>query len=53
MISEERCVVCGSVIPEGRQVCPDCEKGNQPAGRDDNADLGVDCAGSAVCGVGD
>lgn len=23
---ENRCVCCGEVIPEGRQVCPDCEK---------------------------
>lgn len=23
--SENRCVCCGSVIPEGRQVCPICE----------------------------
>lgn len=22
----ERCVVCGEVIPDGRQVCPPCEK---------------------------
>lgn len=22
---EERCVCCGAVIPEGRQVCPQCE----------------------------
>lgn len=22
---EERCVMCGAVIPEGRQVCPLCE----------------------------
>lgn len=20
------CVICGSVIPEGRQICPSCEK---------------------------
>lgn len=20
------CIVCGAVIPEGRQVCPNCEK---------------------------
>ncbi len=26
-LSEERCAMCGSVIPEGRQVCPMCEKG--------------------------
>lgn len=23
----DRCVCCGAVIPEGRQVCPLCEKG--------------------------
>ena len=23
---EERCVVCGEIIPEGRQVCPICER---------------------------
>ena len=23
----ERCVCCGEAIPEGRQVCPACEKG--------------------------
>ena len=22
---EERCVFCGAIIPEGRQVCPNCE----------------------------
>lgn len=27
----ERCVCCGAVIPEGRQVCPDCEKMEQKA----------------------
>lgn len=21
----ERCVCCGEIIPEGRQVCPGCE----------------------------
>ena len=24
----ERCVCCGAIIPEGRQVCPICENGN-------------------------
>ena len=24
-MSDERCVSCGSVVPEGRQVCPLCE----------------------------
>ena len=24
---EEHCVACGAIIPEGRQVCPMCEKG--------------------------
>lgn len=22
----ERCVCCGAIIPEGRQVCPNCER---------------------------
>ena len=22
----DKCVVCGTVIPEGRQVCPSCER---------------------------
>ena len=22
---ENKCVVCGAIIPEGRQVCPNCE----------------------------
>ena len=24
---EDRCVCCGEIIPEGRQVCPICEAG--------------------------
>lgn len=23
---EDRCVICGKIIPEGRQVCPECER---------------------------
>ena len=23
----ETCICCGEIIPEGRQVCPKCEKG--------------------------
>ena len=22
---EDRCICCGAVIPEGRQICPQCE----------------------------
>ena len=25
-MNENRCVYCGEIIPEGRQVCPSCEK---------------------------
>ena len=25
-MNENRCVICGAIIPEGRQVCPNCEK---------------------------
>ena len=24
--SEDRCVMCGRIVPEGRMVCPMCEK---------------------------
>ena len=24
--SEERCVMCGEIVPEGRMVCPCCER---------------------------
>ena len=34
-MNDNRCVCCGRVIPEGRQVCPICEK---EAGRHGNAD---------------
>ena len=30
MSNDNRCIACGSIIPEGRQICPLCE-----AGRDD------------------
>lgn len=37
-MSEERCVCCGAVIPEGRQYCPVCakkaEKGADGHGQD-------------------
>lgn len=23
---EDRCVMCGEIIPEGRMVCPNCER---------------------------
>lgn len=23
---EDRCIICGTIIPEGRMVCPTCEK---------------------------
>ena len=25
-MSEDRCVCCGEIVPEGRMVCPNCEK---------------------------
>ena len=32
----ERCVCCGEAIPEGRQVCPACEKGTKREGETDD-----------------
>ena len=26
----DRCVCCGEIIPEGRQICPLCEQGKTP-----------------------
>ena len=26
MSDADRCVCCGEIIPEGRQVCPQCER---------------------------
>ena len=40
-MGEERCVCCGAIIPEGRMVCPECERKaaenetEQPRGEDD------------------
>lgn len=25
-MSEDRCICCGEIIPEGRHICPSCEK---------------------------
>ena len=25
----DTCVICGCVIPEGRQICPSCEKAGE------------------------
>ena len=26
MAKADRCLFCGAIIPEGRQICPNCEK---------------------------
>lgn len=36
---EERCVCCGDVIPEGRQVCPACNERNTARAIRAQADL--------------
>ena len=27
---DNTCIACGAVIPEGRQICPNCEHGHVP-----------------------
>lgn len=27
MADADRCICCGEIVPEGRQVCPQCENG--------------------------
>lgn len=29
MADADRCVFCGEIVPEGRQVCPRCESKNE------------------------
>lgn len=29
MADADRCVCCGEIVPEGRQVCPQCERKNE------------------------
>nr|DAV96129.1 MAG TPA: PROTEIN/RNA Complex, archaeal, ribosomal, 50S, protein.0A [Caudoviricetes sp.] len=26
MADADRCICCGEIIPEGRQICPQCER---------------------------
>ena len=35
---ENRCVICGEIIPEGRQICPACDEGQtlQPEREEDD-----------------
>jgi len=44
----ERCVICGAEIPEGRQVCPACEKRADGASRCDRCDLQEACRTMAL-----
>lgn len=42
----EKCVICGNDIPEGRQVCPECEEANK---NDlDNVDIFTICRDHGV-----
>jgi ribosome-binding protein aMBF1 (putative translation factor) len=45
---EERCVVCGEIIPEGRQICPICNRefSERPAisRRDSSMNICPECA---------
>ena len=42
--TENRCICCGTIIPEGRQVCPSCEWESErdDEGGESNADTGSD-----------
>lgn len=28
-MEDNRCICCGAIIPEGRQVCPGCDQGSR------------------------
>lgn len=36
MPDADRCVCCGEIVPEGRQVCPQCERGGHKIYNIDN-----------------
>jgi RNA polymerase subunit RPABC4/transcription elongation factor Spt4 len=36
---ENRCVICGEIILEGREVCPNCEAGYEPKQEQDDIEL--------------
>jgi len=36
---ENICVVCGAIIPEGRQVCPNCMEGFVPVQEQEDHDF--------------
>ena len=41
---EDRCIACGEIIPEGRQVCPICQEGaqmNKEGYKDPTAEIAV------------
>lgn len=38
----ERCICCGEIIPEGRQVCPSCESGRKIANESENCCASLD-----------
>ena len=29
-MSDSKCIICGTEVPEGRQVCPNCETKTKP-----------------------
>lgn len=35
---EDRCICCGEIIPEGRQVCPMCEGGRNETNEREEGD---------------
>lgn len=39
MDNAEHCICCGEVIPEGRQVCPQCESKAEKERKDDGIQM--------------
>ena len=47
----ERCVCCGEIIPEGRQVCPNCENKRIPRKGTGRQTMCEKCDHKAVCSI--
>ncbi len=37
----DKCVICGEIIPEGRQVCPNCESESKNMNKFCNAEANI------------
>ena len=47
-MNTERCICCGEIIQEGRQICPQCEKNMPAATPSKQLAMALHCRGSKM-----